>query len=72
MPRSFVLGLILAALGLTVQFAFLTWGYLDPAHGPGRSIWLHPGLACAAGFTLASLTVGLNRMRRRRTRQERP
>lgn len=70
MPRAYVEGLVLAALFLAIQFTILAWAFLDPALIAQKPLWLHPGLACAAGFTLASL-LGLGR-RLFRARRGRP
>lgn len=67
MNRTILESFAFAALFLAVQFVVLAIAYLDPSRLDGKPLWLHPGLAVAAGFAAASL-LKLGRLAYRRVR----
>jgi hypothetical protein len=53
--RTILEGFAFAALFLAGQFVILTLAYLDLSRLDGKPLWLHPGVAVAAGFAAAGL-----------------
>ena len=71
MNRTVLEGLACAALFLGVQFVVLTLAYLDAIRLDSKPLWLHPGLAVAAGFATCSL-IKLSRILYRKLRPASP
>lgn len=55
MNRTTLEGFALAALFHAVQFVVLALAYLDLSRLDGKPLWLHPGVAVAAGFAAAGV-----------------
>lgn len=76
MNRTILEGFAFAALFLAGQFIVLTLAYLDPSRLDGKPLWLHSGIAVAAGFAAAGLLklvrLAYRRIRTGPARERRP